>query len=137
MADDIRRVDYFYISVPDKPGEGARVLTLLRDGGVNLLAYSGFPEGRGAQMDFVPDDPARFRDVAKTARWKVTGPKKAFLVSGDDRPGAIAEIMQKLADAKINVTALDALCSGGGRFGAILWVDAKNVARAAKALNAS
>ena len=38
MPDEIRRVDYFYIKVPDRPGEGARALGALRDAGVNLLA---------------------------------------------------------------------------------------------------
>ncbi len=46
MADTIRRVQYFYIHVPDKPGEGARALAALKDAGVNLVAYSGFPAGR-------------------------------------------------------------------------------------------
>ena len=136
MADNIRRVDYFYIQVPNRPGEGARALGVLRDAGVNLLAYSGFPEGRGAQLDFVPEDAAAFRRAAKTAKWKLTGPKKAFLITGDDRPGAIAEIVQKLADAKINVTACDAVCQSGGRYGAILWVAPRDVGRAAKALSA-
>ena len=137
MADEIRRVDYFYVQVPHKPGEGARALGALRDAGVNLLAFSGFPEGRGAQMDFVPEDSAAFRQAAKTAKWKVTGPKKAFLLGGDDRPGVVADVMQKLADAKINVTAIDAACAGGGRYGAILWVAPRDVARAAKVLGAS
>jgi hypothetical protein len=137
MADEIRRVDYFYIQVPNRPGEGARALGVLRDAGVNLLAFSGFPEGRGAQMDFVPEDAAAFRRVAKSAKWKLTGPKKAFHITGDDRPGVIAEITQKLADAKINVTACDAVCQGGGRYGAILWVAPRDVGRAAKVLGAS
>ena len=135
MAEDIRRVDYFYIQVPNRPGEGARALGVLREAGVNLLAYSGFPEGRGAQLDFVPEDAAAFRRAAKTAKWKLTGPKKAFLIAGDDRPGAIAAIIQKLADAKINVTACDAVAHGG-RYGAILWVAPRDVGRAAKALGA-
>lgn len=137
MADDIRRVDYFYIQVPNRPGEGARALGVLRDAGVNLLAYSGFPEGRGAQLDFVPEDAAAFRQAAKNAKWKLTGPKKAFHITGDDRPGVIAETMQKLADAKINVTACDAVCQSGDRYGAILWVAPRDVGRAAKALGAS
>ena len=29
MADQIRRVDYYYVEVPDKPGEGVRVLGAL------------------------------------------------------------------------------------------------------------
>ena len=137
MADEIRRVDYFYIQVANRPGEGARALGALRDAGVNLLAYSGFPEGRGAQLDFVPEDAAAFRQVAKAAKWKLTGPKKAFLITGEDRPGAIAEIIQKLADAKINVTACDAVAQGGARYGAILWVAPRDVGRAVKALGAT
>jgi len=42
MADQIRRVDYFYVEVPDKPGEGARVLTALKEAGVNLLNFTAF-----------------------------------------------------------------------------------------------
>lgn len=136
MADDIRRVDYFYLQVPNKAGEGARALGVLREAGVNLLAFSGFPSGRGAQMDFVPEDAAAFRAAAKQAKWKLTGPKKAFLIAGDDRPGVIADVLQKLADAKINVTAVDATCAGGGRYGAILWVAPRDVTRAAKLLGA-
>jgi hypothetical protein len=136
MADDIRRVDYFYISVADKPGEGARALAALRDAGVNLLAFSGFPEGRRAQLDFVPADAAAFRKAARQAGWKVTGPKKAFLASGEDRVGVVADLLARLADAKINVIAVNALCAGEGRYGAILWVDPSAVARAAKVLGA-
>jgi hypothetical protein len=136
MADEIRRVDYFYIQVPNRPGEAARALRVLADAGVNLLAFSGFPEGRGAQMDFVPEDAAAFRRAARAARWKLTGPKKAFHITGDDRPGVVADLVQKLADAKINVTACDALCAGGDRYGAILWVAPRDVGRAAKALGA-
>jgi hypothetical protein len=136
MADRIRRVPYFYVMAPDKAGEGARALRTLHEAGVNLLAFSGFPEARRSQLDFVPEDPVAFRAAARKARWKVTGPKTAFLVEGDDRPGAVAEILGKLADAKVNVTATDAVCAGGGRFGVLFWVKARDVNRAAKALGA-
>jgi hypothetical protein len=134
MADTITRVEYFYVDAANTPGEGARALGVLRDAGVNLLAFSGFPAGRRAQLDFVPADPRAFRAAARKARWKVTGPKRAFLVRGDDRAGAVAEIMEKLAAARINVTAIDAVCAGDGRYGAILWVKPADVNRAAKAL---
>lgn len=134
MADMIRLVDYFYIEAPDKPGEGARALATLREGGVNLLAFSGFPKGRRAQLDFVPEDPVAFKAAAKRAKWKVVGPKKGFVAQGEDRPGALAEIMEKLAAAKINVTATDGVCAGAGRYGAIFWVKPQDVKKAAKAL---
>jgi len=137
MADTVRVVEYFYLTAPQKPGFGAAVLNELRQSGVNLLAFSGFPAGRGAQLDFIPEDAAAFRAAAKKAKWKLTGPKKAFLISGDDRPGVVGEMLQKLADAKINVTAVDAACAGQGRYGAILWVAGRDVARAARALGAA
>jgi ACT domain-containing protein len=40
MPDKIKRIDYYYASVPDKPGEGARILAALRDAGVNLIGVS-------------------------------------------------------------------------------------------------
>ena len=134
MADTVRLVEYFYVMAPQKPGVGAALLAELRQAGVNLLAFTGFPSGRGAQVDFVPEDGAAFRAVAKKAKWKVTGPKRALLVMGDDRPGVIAEFMQRLADAKINVTAIDALCAGSGRYGAIVWVEPRDVTKAVRTL---
>ncbi len=137
MPDTVRLVEYFYVMAPQKPGVGAALLAELQQAGVNLLAFSGFPSGRGAQVDFVPDDPAAFRAAARKAKWKVTGPKRALLITGDDRPGVVAEIMRRLAEAKINVTAIDAVCAGGTRYGAILWVAPRDVTRAARALGAA
>ncbi len=87
MADTIRVVDYFYIELSDRPGEGARALGVLREAGVHLNAFHGFPAGRRAQLDFVPSDPGAFKAAARMAKWKVTGPKKAFVIEGEDRTG--------------------------------------------------
>lgn len=61
-----------------------------------MLAFSGFPKGRRPQLDFVPADPAAFKQAAKRAKWKVVGPKRGFLVQGDDRVGAVAELLERL-----------------------------------------
>ena len=137
MADAVRLVEYFYITAPDKPGEGGRVLNAVKDAGINLLAFSGFPQGRRAQMDFIPADPAAFKQAAKKAKWKVVGPKRGFLVQGDDRVGAVADLLERLGAAKINVTAIDAVAVTDGRYGAIFWVAAKDVKKAATLLGAS
>jgi len=137
MAESVRRVQYFYVMAPDKPGEGARALQTLKEAGVNLLAFSGFPAGKRAQLDFIPEDPVAFRALARKAKWKVTGPKVGFLIEGDDRTGVMAEIYGKLAAARINITASDAVVAGAGRFGAILWVKSRDVSRTAGILSAS
>jgi len=136
MAEEIRKVAYFAMDVPDKPGEGARVLGLLADAGVNLLAFSGFPRGRKAQLDFVPEDAKAFTAAARKLKLKIRPKKFAFLVQGQDRKGAAAELVKTLAEKQINVTAMDAVSSGEGRYGAILWVKPGDVNKAAKTLGA-
>ena len=137
MAETIRKVDYFYIETPDKPGEAARVLAALRDAGVNLLAFTGFPRARKAQLDFIPEDPVAFKAAARKAGVKLSAKKTGFLIQGEDRPGAFADIICKLAAVNVNVTASDAVCAGQGRYGAMLWVKPADVRKAARALGAT
>ena len=137
MAKQIRKVDYYYVTVPDKPGEAARVLSTLHKAGVNLLGFSGFPlAGRKSQLDFLPDDSAAFVRAAKQAGLKVSKRKVGFLLQGRDRPGAIAALLRRLAQAGINVTAVQGACAGARRYGGLLWVKPSDLNKAKKALGA-
>jgi hypothetical protein len=132
----IRKIDYFAMQVPNHAGEAHMMLARLRKAGVNLLAFTGFPSGRGSQMDFVPANSRAFTRVAKAEGWKLGKPKTGFLIQGKDRAGALDATLGKLARAHINITAVDGVTAGSGRFGAILWVKPKDVAKASKALKA-
>ncbi len=137
MADRVRKVNYCYLTIPARAGHGARVLGALKDAGVNLLAFTGFPtKGGKAQIDLVAQDLAAVRRVAKKNDWRLSATKKGFLVQGGDQVGAVHRQVQKLADQRINVTAADAVSAGQGRYGMLLWVKAKDYARAARTLKA-
>lgn len=131
-----QKVSYFAMQIPNRAGEAGRILTGLAKAGVNLLAFTGFPNGRRSQVDFMPANPATFLAVARGMKLKPRGKKTGFLIRGKDRRGAIAGVMARLARSGINVTAVDAVSAGSGRFGAILWVKQKDVNRAARALGA-
>jgi hypothetical protein len=106
MPDEIKRIDYYYVSVPDKPGEGARILAALRDAGVNLIGVSAFPHGtRRSQLDLIPSDSATLANAARAAGLKLSTKKRGFLIQGEDRVGAVADIAKRLADESINVTS--------------------------------
>ncbi len=138
MADVVRRIEYYYIVVPNQTGEGAKVLNALKAEGINLVAFSGFPvSARRAQIDFIPSNRDAFLAAAKKAGLKPVGPKVAFLIQGQDRMGAVADIVSKLREAKINITAMQAIAAGEGHYGAILWVKPRNISKAAQALGAS
>ena len=132
-----KKVSYFAMQIPNRPGEAGRTLAALAKYGINLLAFTGFPDGHRSQVDFVPANPASFLSAARRLKLRLRAKKTGFLIRGNDKRGAIAGVLSKLAKSRINVTAVDAVCAGGGRFGAILWVKQKDVSRAARALNAS
>lgn len=137
MADRVRKVNYCYAKVPARAGHGAAVLKELREAGVNLLAFSGFPIGGGkAQLDLIAEDMAALRRVARKAGWRLSKTKRGFLIQGSDAVGSAHRQLQKLADHRINVTAADAVAAGKRRYGMILWVRPKDYARAARALGA-
>jgi len=136
MASKVRKIDYFAMNIPNRRGEAARILDSLREDGVNLLAFTGFPDKRGSQIDFVPENTAAFKAAARRAKLMVRAKKSGFLVQGDDRPGAVSRVLDKLAEARINVTAVEAVCAGKNRFGALLWVKQKDVTKAKRALGA-
>jgi hypothetical protein len=105
MADSVRKVQYAYVMVPNRPGQGARMLLELKNAGVDLVAYSGFPGKKGSQIDLVTPDLTGLKRVARQNGWKLSKTKKGFLVQGADRIGAVHRHLAKLAQKKINVVA--------------------------------
>jgi hypothetical protein len=85
-------------------------------------------------MDLVPGDARAFLRAARAAKLRLSRRKRALLVEGDDRAGALAGVLDAIAAARVNVTAVTGVRAGRGRFGAILWVKPRDVRRAAKAL---
>jgi len=115
MAEEVRVVEHYSASILNKVGEGARVLGALRDAGVNLIAFWGYKHGAGrAQLEFIPEDSATFVIAAKQAKLRLRK-STALYIHGEDRPGAIADILAKLAGARISVAAVQAGVRGWGK----------------------
>lgn len=123
MSATVRGVDYFYVMVRDRPGQAYRLLSELAAAGVDLVAFSAIPIGpERCQLVLFPESPDLLTSVARRSGLVLTGPQRAFVVQGDDRLGAIANIHLKLADAQINVYASSGVTDGRGGYGYILYV---------------
>ena len=135
MAYTIRRVDYFYVTVQDQPGQAHDLLTQLARLGVNLLALTAIPMGPDTtQMALFPHDSNALTSAAERARIELNGPHRALLVQGDDELGALASIHAHLAEAEVNVYASYAVTDGKGHYGDIIYVRPEHYDRAVKAL---
>jgi hypothetical protein len=131
----VRQVTHFTLEIEDAVGSGARVLESLR--GVNLIAVWGYSMGSGkATLEIAPEDGDAFVAAAKAANIAVGAQSTVLYLTGDDRPGTIADSLGKLAAVGISVGAAQGIADGGGHFGAIIYVAAGDVAKAASALGA-
>ena len=138
MSFSVTEIEYYYSLVSDKPGEARKLLEFLSEKQVNLLAFTAFPGGEGkSQLDFFPADPEVLKNAAEDANISLVGPKKAFLIQGDDNVGALYNFHLKLSNAGINIHASNAVVDGTGRFGYIIWVNPDDYAEASKALRGS
>jgi hypothetical protein len=120
MPATIRRVEYFYTMVKDRPGEAYTLLSKLAEAEVNLLAFNAIPIGpEQTQLVLFPES---VELLSRAAQKSGLVPQRAFLIQGDDRLGAIAGIHRKLFDAHINVYASSGVTDGRGGYGYVLYV---------------
>ena len=138
MISSVKNVEFFSIVVADKPGEARKLLEFLSEKSVNLLALTAFPLGDGmSRIDFFPDDPAALKQAAQDAKVALAGPRKAFLLQGEDKIGALYDVHLKLSNAGINVHACIGVGAGTGRFGYVIWVADADYEEASKVLRSS
>jgi hypothetical protein len=117
---NIQRETYFAIEAEDKPGTLALITATLMEEGVDMSGVWGFGLGDGsAKVMAVPRSIPAFKKVAKAAGWNINE-HICFHLEGDDRPGALVEILHKISSEGLNLNAVDAI-GVEGQFGCYIW----------------
>ncbi|WP_321965325.1 ACT domain-containing protein [Paraburkholderia sp. J7] len=115
MELSVERVDVWAATIDDKPGGVAKVLSVLRDAGVDLqfIVARRMPEAPGKGIVFVAplqgDSAIR---AATQAGFSVTPSLHSIRVMGLDQLGIIALLTQTLADGGINLRGVSAAVLG-------------------------
>ncbi|MBI3597515.1 MAG: hypothetical protein HY203_10210 [Nitrospirae bacterium] len=123
---DIARKTFFVIPTEDRPGQLARFSKQMSDHDLNLAAVWSFGTGRGnAEIVAIPWDAAVFRKLGREAGW-VFREGSCFHLTGEDRAGALADTLDRIAQEGINLHAVDAM-GFEGRYSAYVWCDEKDV----------
>lgn len=136
MPASIRQVDYFSVSVPDRPGEACRFLSALAESGVALVAFAANPAGPGGSEELLvfPESDEELAIVAERAGYQFAGPRAAILVQGENHIGALVDIHRRLGEAGINVQAATGVTDGRGGFGYIVFLSREDLGPATRAL---
>src|ERR1700737_5322956 len=83
----------------DRPGELARVAQTLSSSGVNI---EGIAEVEGV-VHLLARDPSAARSALRAGGYTIDGELEVLVLPMTDRPGELAMITQRLADASVNV----------------------------------
>ena len=127
------RTTQLVLSLESKPGVLARVSSTLAQAGVNITAICAAEAtgGRG-KIRLLVDNPTRAAEAFKAAKLRA-GQEEALALILDNRPGALAEVAEKLARARVNIKCAYAT-SGAGSGPATVVLSVSNAAKAEAAL---
>ncbi|MBI5243846.1 MAG: hypothetical protein HY922_09235 [Elusimicrobia bacterium] len=128
----IRVIDCMEWTAPNKPGMLLRQAVVFKKMNVDLDVLMS--NGRMKSICASAKKPAKLKPAIKDMgiEPRVT---KRFHITGKDKTGALVDILRKLASGKVNVEGCTALAAEG-KFGTILWVKPKDLAKARKLLKA-
>ncbi|MFN2286652.1 MAG: hypothetical protein ACK2UQ_19705 [Anaerolineae bacterium] len=129
------KVEYYNIIVQGHVAEGAELLTVIADAGVDFLAYKAIPlEQNRTQFTLFPVNSAKMTVGAIKVGLKLDGPYFAVIITGDEEPGALAEIYRKLSRARIDVEESSGIAHINGGYGVILYLKQEDCDKAIAAL---
>lgn len=135
MELDVRRVDAFNLVVDSDVAAASAMLGSVVGAGVDFLAFKAVPAGPGrTRFTLIPIDGSKLIAGAAGAGLDVDGPQPALLVVGDERPGALAHIYGRLADAGIAVEESSGIAHVNDGYGVVLYLRDGDCDRAMAAL---
>ncbi|HYL14677.1 MAG TPA: ACT domain-containing protein [Terriglobales bacterium] len=121
----------FTISVENRPGAVAEIARTLGAAKVNILALLGTAQGTGGTLELVVEDARRARKALDAARisFRETTAEEYEL---PNKPGALADCLDKLAAKGVNLNSIHASVAKGGKKAVLIYtVEAEAKANAA------
>ena len=91
------------IEVDNEPGALARVASAVSDGGVNLAAATCTSPGERAQLHILVKHPEAAKHALGIAGVTITGEREVVVVEATDRPGELADLARKIAEAGVDL----------------------------------
>lgn len=116
------------LDMPDRPGELARLTSLLGEARVNIDAMSAASGAGRSYMSLLVDQPTKARQLLEKEGYRLAS-RTVLVVRLPDRPGALAKLAADLARAGVDVQSVVQLESMGDHVQLAIGVDNLDKAR--------
>jgi hypothetical protein len=107
-------VNAFIVQLDDKVGELARVTEAISQRGIDLTGFTGATAGGSGTVALLTNDEAGTRKALADAKFRVHE-VEVVPAAIDARPGGLATIARRLADAGVNIEAAFATGMSGDK----------------------
>lgn len=91
------------IQVENEPGALAKVAAAVSDAGVNLAAATCTRPGDTADLHVLVKHPEAAKHALGISGLAITGEREVVVVEAHDRPGELADLARRIAEAGINL----------------------------------
>ena len=110
----------FSIDVNNQPGAVAEIARALGSAKVNILALLGTAQGATGTIQLVAENGARAKKALDAAKinYRET-PAESYELS--NKPGALAECLDKLAKKGVNLNSIHATAAKGGKRAVVVY----------------
>jgi hypothetical protein len=91
------------IDIENTPGALAQVAAAISDAGVNIAAATCLGPGRTAELHILVPHPEAAKHALAISHLAVTREREVVVVDVEDRPGVLADLTRKIAEAGVNL----------------------------------
>ncbi|MGO9404888.1 MAG: hypothetical protein ACLPVW_15605 [Terriglobales bacterium] len=114
------KIKQFTISIDNRPGTVAEIARTLGNAKVNILALLGTAQGTTGTVELIVEDARRAKRALDDARltYKETTAEECEL---PNKPGALAECLDRLAAKGVNLNSIHATAAKGGRKAVLVY----------------
>ncbi len=100
------------VPLANKPGTLTKLCSTLAKAGVNITAVLAPDSRRTGRVRVLVDNPDKAKEALKGAKIRFSE-EEVIAIELDNRPGAVGEVAEKLAQSKINIKYAYATTSAG------------------------
>jgi hypothetical protein len=119
----------FTIAIDNQPGAVAEIAKTLGNAKVNILSLLGTSQGTAGTVQLVVDDARRAKKALDAARVAYSeSPAEHYDLP--NKPGALAQCLEKLAAKGVNLSSIHATAAKGGKKAVVVYT-AEAAAKAA------
>ena len=111
----------FSIAIENRPGAVAEIARTLGEARVNILALMGTAQGTGGTVQLAVKDARRAKKAMEEAKISYRE-ISAEVQELPNKPGALAQYLDKLATKGVNLSAIYATATKGGKKAVVVWV---------------